>query len=93
MADYRYLSFPEKCRKMNCLIQVSLLGNGKSPLEVKDTLKLKTSTLDLGKLKDIIESQKNIEKKENQMLQKYTTLPINGQNIAKFYGITKYFKK
>ena len=77
MADYRYLSFPEKCKKMNCLIQVSMLGNGKSPLFVKDTLKLKTSTIELSKLKDTIESQKNIDKKENQMLKKYADLPLN----------------
>ena len=54
MADYRYLTYPELCRKMNCLIQVSMLADGRSPLEVKDKLKLKTNTIDLGKLKDTI---------------------------------------
>ena len=56
MADFRYLSFPELCKKMSCLVQVSMLANGNTPLQVKDKLKLKASTIELGKLKEIIES-------------------------------------
>ena len=46
MKDYRYLSFPELCKKQACLIQISLLHKSNFDIsKVQKQLKCKEGTL------------------------------------------------
>ena len=87
LADYRFLTYPEKCKKQNILIQIALLAKGEKPCDVQ-TITGGGSLKSLDPLLNMIKKAR-LEAKacDKPSLKKYYSDKLNSETYAKLYGV------